>query len=211
VIPHSVMTRHERGAALVLTLVVVALVAGLGGSLLLVVSMETAVQTHHQQVLAVRQATESGVACVLSDLRQADDWAPALAGEAQPGVCLAPMTLPAPPHGPDPDVLTLTAALQAATDARYGPGADTPRWTPWIVGLAPAGAATGSPTVVIAWVADDADDGDGDPYADANAVIWVRVEAWGAAGARAAVEVIVRRGGPDGIPPAAVAAWRTVR
>lgn len=209
-IPHAVMTRHERGAALVLTLVVVALVAGLGGSLLLVVSMETAVQTHHQQVLAVRQAAESGLACALSDLRQADEWAPVLAGEIPGGVCLEPMTLPPPPHGPDPDVPTLTAALQAATDARYGPGADTPRWTPWVEGLAPAGAAGGSPAVVIAWVADDAEDGDGDPYADANAVVWVRVEAWGSAGARAALEAIVRRG-PDGIPPAAVAAWRAVR
>jgi hypothetical protein len=200
---HS-LTAQERGAALVLTLVVVALVAGLGGALLLVVSTETAVQTHHQQTLAARQAAESGLACALADLRRAADWSAVLSGAATPGgACLEPIA-----HGLDLDVPALTAALQAATDARYG-GADAPRWTPWIAGLAPAGAAA-APAVVIVWIADDVDDGDGEAEADANGVVWVHAEARGSAGARAAVEAVVRRGA-DGHPPAAVVAWRAVR
>jgi hypothetical protein len=209
VTPRLARAGGERGAALVLTLVVIALVAGLGGSLLLVVSTETAVQTHHQQGLAARQAAESGLACAVGDLRRAADWTAVLSGAASPsGACLAPVTQV--PHGLDLDVPAFTAALQAATDARYGGAADTPRWMSWMVGLAPTGAGAVSPIAVTVWVAYKVDDGDDDAQADANGVVWVRAEAWGSAGARAAIEAVVRRG-PDAVPPAAVVAWRVVR
>jgi hypothetical protein len=59
-------------------------------------------------------------------------------------------------------------------------------------------------------VADDVEDGDGDAAADSNGIVWVRAEAWGPAGAKTAIEAIVRRG-PEGVPPAAVVAWRVTR
>jgi hypothetical protein len=202
----------ERGAALVLTLMVVALVAGLGGALLLVMSVETAVQAHQQQVQAVRQGAESGLACALSELRRASDWTPLLAGDPSPaGACLEAATLPPSwPNGPVLDVQALTAALQAATESRYGLTPDTPRWALLAAGTAPAGALAAFRPVVFVWVADDVEDGDGDAAVDSNGVVWVRAEAWGPAGARAAIEAVVRRG-PDGVPPAAVVAWRVAR
>jgi type II secretory pathway pseudopilin PulG len=202
----------ERGAALVLTLMVVALVGGLGGALLLVMSMETAVQAHHQQVQLVRQAAESGLACAVADLRRAADWTLVLSsGPGPAGSCLEAAALPPPwPNAASLDVQALTETLQAATRSRYGLAPDTPHWTFWIMGAAPGNARGSIAPVVLVWIADDVEDGDGDAGADANGVVWVRAEAWGPAGARAAVEAIVRRA-PEGDPPAAVAGWRIVR
>lgn len=210
--PENRGASNELGAALVLTLVVIALVAGLGGALLLVMSMETAVQAHHQHVQAVRQGAESGLACAVAELRRAADWTLVLSGGPLPdGACLAAASLPPPWPGSVPlDVAALTAALQSATGTRYGITPDTPRWMLWIVGAAPAAAGQSFPPVVLVWLADDVEDGDGDPAADTNGTVWVRSEAWGPAGARIALEAIVRRG-PDGDPPAAVAGWRAVR
>jgi hypothetical protein len=191
---------------------VVALVAGLGGALLMVVSVETAVQAHQQQAQAARNAAESGLACAVSALRRLDDWTPVLSGDSSPaGNCLEAATLPpAWPNAPVLDVQALTAALQAATDARYGLAPDTPRWTLLAAGAAPAGTLPAFRPVVFVWVADDVEDGDGHAAADTNGVVWVRAEAWGPAGARTAIEAIVRQG-PDGVPPAAVLGWRLTR
>jgi hypothetical protein len=200
----------ERGAALLMTLMVVALVAGLGGALLLVASMETAVQTHHLQAHAVRQAAESGLACAVSELQRTPEWASLLGGAAPPvTVCLGAATLPPPwALGAFPAASERTAALQADTDARYGVMPDTPVWTLRAAGAGPS--ATAAPPIVFVWIADDVEDEDGDPAADANGRLWVRAEAWGPAGARAAVEAIVRRD-PDGDSQARVGAWRSVR
>lgn len=201
--PHA-----ERGAALVVTLMITALVAGLGGALLLVTSVETTIEAHHQRVHSVRQAADAGLACAVAGLRATPDWSQALAGAPPPvAPCLAPAALPPPWLGGEPiHPAALTALLQAATDARYGAIPDLPRWTLWVTGHAP----TGDGTVVLAWIADDADDGDGDPGSDANGIVWVRAAAYGRGHARSIIEALIRRDLDAGLP-AGVIGWRATR
>lgn len=77
-----------------------------------------------------------------------------------------------------------------------------------------SGGAPASPrapaTFVIAWVADDPYDGDGDPGGDANGRAMVRVAAIGHRGARVTVEALLWRD-PAGAGDVILIGWRVIR
>jgi len=195
----------DRGVALVATLMIAALVGGLGGALLLVTAVEGAIQSHHQQAHVAQQAVDAGLACGLAGLSATPDWDSVPETHPTAG-CLTPTALPPRwPGGSEVDAARLTASLQSATTGRYGAGGDSPVWR-----LVDAGAPPGrAPVVVLVWVADDPEDGDGLPGQDSNGLVWLRASGFAAGGARATAEVLVRRDGMTGA--AVVLGWRAVR
>lgn len=209
------MRAPEAGAALVVTLMLTTLLAFLGGALVFVMDVETAISANHRLTQQVRDAAESGIECAIAELGRRGDWSglPAAAYAAAPG-CLDEAAAPAAPDGVPLDLARLTSALQALSEGRYGPvtgNPDTPTWIPFSHGLveAPPGPA---PYVAV-WMADDVDDGDGQPGQDQNGVLMLRSRAFGIRNAQAGVEVLVSRGEGQGAQPSEVRllAWRRWR
>lgn len=196
----------DRGAALVLTLMVTALVVGLGSALLLVTSVENAIEANHEEAHGARHAVDAGLACAIAGLRATADWNVALGGAATPPVCLEPAPAWAAARV---NVAALTAQLQAAADARYAGVPDTPRWQLWATGGAPTlGRAPGF--VVLTWIADDRDDGDGDAGRDDNGHVQVRITAVGRRAGWAAAEALLWRD-PAGAGEVTLIGWRAAR
>lgn len=79
-----------------------------------------------------------------------------------------------------------TAELNRSLASRFPMGADTPSWRM-------VATAQHEDAAVSAWIADDPADRDGDPGADSNGVVVVRIEARTGLGALRAIEVHVVR------------------
>jgi hypothetical protein len=207
----------ESGTALLITLLIMSLLAGLGGALVFLMDVETAISANYRHAQELRYAADAGLECAMAELRIRPDWSVALA--AASGGTAARCTDSAAPartiDGTPLDLARLTAARQGDSDLRYGAPAsnpDSPRWEPFSQGRLTAGGRDGPSTrpYVVVWVADDVDDGDHDPRQDANGVVLLRAQAFGYRGGRAGVEALVAR---DAGPPAGVRVigWREVR
>jgi hypothetical protein len=115
---------------------------------------------------------------------------------------------PALSNGERLDLVAITAALQSASDADIGRGADNPRWRLFVYQpLARIARSALAPEYVAAWVADDASEADGDPLSDTNGRATVRAQAIGAQGAQRTVEATVVRNDVG----VAVLSWREIR
>lgn len=221
----SVWSRPERGAALIICLMLMTLLAGLGGALIFVVDVETAISANHRVAQEVRYGAEAGLECGIAELRAAALWTPITGAPVVVTGCLAAAVPARTYDGVLIDVGGLTARLQAESDRRYGTTAsnpDAPQWRLLAHGrAAPAGvgANVAVSAYVVLWVADDIGDGDADPMSDANGVVVLRAEAFGPRGARAAVEAVIARapadaaeaGGAAPLSGVRVIAWRDVR
>ena len=110
------------------------------------------------------------------------------------------------------DLAARTSALQAGSDGAPA-GADRVEWRLFAWGpasmLLPPPAFIG-PYYLAVWFADDSGDGDGNPSADANGIVIVHAEAYGAGGLLRAVECVVSRTPPTGSRPVLLS-WREVR
>lgn len=188
----------QQGTALICTLMVMALVGALGGALVFLVATESMISTNHRVAQQALYAADAGIERAIGDLRTLDDWRDVpgtAAGTATPDFrdgAAAPRLA----DGTVLDLARLTAERQADSNAGYGASADRPVWrlfahTP-LSRLLPADALS-PPAYVVLWIADDVEDGDGDPLRDSNDVLVVRSEAFGLQGTRRRVEVILAR------------------
>ena len=151
---------------------------------------------------------EGGLARALQDLSPLTDWTPALAGASSTftdGSAVGTKQLP----GGDAAVLccdagSLTSDLQqrAHGGMRWGP--NTPQWRMFAWGPSSRwlpGARALAPFYVVVWLADDVEDGDGDPLNDRNGVLIVHALALGPNRARRSVQALVRHARrADGTP-----------
>ena len=199
------MRRHfmedERGAALIVALLIGILLAGLGAMLITVSNTETLITAAHRHAQEAWYAAEAALERALRDLDVIPDWSLVLAPSPAnlQATFVDGQSYPTAPDGRTLDVQALTLRRQADSDPQAGPGifgADSPQWRLFghasLVSLLPAGAP-GQPAYLLVWVADDGLDGDGDPSRDANGRVLVFAEAYGTAGARRAVEAVVAR------------------
>jgi hypothetical protein len=190
------VSRGQRGSALLLVVVFVALLSGLSGALALQVLTEWRMAANHARADATSHAAESGVALVVDELSRLPGWSAALSGSADSAYGGGPLVVPLP-TGEPVDLTAVGAALQGRTDARTV-GADRPRWRLWAWGhlaaLVPIDAPGPWPVVAV-WVADDEADGDGDPLADTNDTLQVQAVALGPGPERAWAGALVRRTG----------------
>ncbi len=92
---------------------------------------------------------------------------------------------------------TATGQLQSETDTLNMWGANNPQWRLFAWGplmqVLPDTAAVDSPMYLVAWIADDPAEDDGNPQADVNGTLTVHAEAYGPGGTRKIVEVTVAR------------------
>jgi hypothetical protein len=212
----------EHGAALVCALMVMTLVAALGGALAFLVASETMISANYRTAHEILYAADAGLDGAAAELRRISSWSDVLL--APPGNTTSAVDdgsmMPRAPDGTTLDLAQLTSALQADSDTRFGPpGANpnSPRWRLFAHGgldrLLPAGLPS-PPAYLVVWVADDVEDGDGDVEHDANGVIMMRSVAFGPRGGRRAIEATLARAGDLGggsEAPVRVFSWRDVR
>ena len=215
----SMATRcNERGAALVLALIFVVLAGAVGAAVVVSSRTETLIAASFRDARQALYTAEGALALAIQDLSTQPDWGTVLTGAAAgsftDGAALGSRTLPSGSPillccGPS----SLTGAVQLRADAGRSWGSDTPQWVIFEWGRArdwmPAGQNQ-TPLYVIAWIADDPADGDGNPAADNNGRVQIHAQALGASGIRRAVEAVVERpaGGAGVIR---VVRWREVR
>jgi hypothetical protein len=186
----GVVPRAERGAALVITLLALFLLATLGVTLVVTATVETLLAGNHRDAVEGWHAAEAGLGRVLRDLRSVPEWSVLLGSPdavvaAQPstfvGATLVPvlrdgrrLDLRRVTHGLNcpqlagRDDVSCTAAGMDAVTADRPWGANNPRWRLYAHGavddLLPGSVS--SPFFVAVWVADDPSETDGDPSAD---------------------------------------------
>lgn len=208
------MRTPEAGAALIVTLMLTTLLAFLGGALVFIIDVETAISANHRLAHEVRDAAESGIECAIAELGQLPDWSAVPGGTVASALgCLDAAGPAVTPDGTPLDLARLTAGLQVRSDERYGSAAnsDSPTWVVLARGLV---AAPRHPApYVIVWVADDVDDGDGRPEQEQNSVLMLKARAFGSRNAQAGIEAIVARVTGEGTQPSGVRllGWRRWR
>lgn len=195
------IVRDERGAALIVALLIGMLLTGLGAALITVSNTETLITAAHRHLQETSYAADAAFERALRDLDVLPDWNLILApppGNLQ-STFVDGQTQPSAPDGRVLDVPGLTLQRQADSDRTAGPGvfgADSPRWRLFakasLASLLPAGMAAPRAYLLV-WVADDGPDADGDPSRDANGRVLLFAEAYGAGGARRSVEGAVAR------------------
>lgn len=212
----EVPSSRERGVALLIALLTAVLLAGMAAALVAVSTTETLISAAHRHAEEASHAADAALERALHDLAVVADWSLALL-PAPAGITATFNDGEATPVAPDGrrlDLARLGAERQADSDRRYGPaafGADSPQWR--LFAHAPLGRMlppdlAAPPAYLLVWVADDGGDGDSDPSSDGNGRILVFAEAYGAGGARRAIEAGIRRASNGSVE---VVTWREVR
>jgi hypothetical protein len=192
---------NERGSAILMALLLALLVGAIAAALVAVTTTETLIAASYRHAQEAAFGAEAALERALHDLSIEPDWSRVLA--APPANLTSTFDDgQAAVRGPDGatlDLAQLTAVRQRDSDARYGAstfGADTPQWRLY-AHAAPRDLLSARglevPLYLVVWVADDESDGDGDASADSNRRILVRAAAYGARGARKAVEARLAR------------------
>ncbi len=203
----------ERGVAVIQVLLLLTVLAAASTGMAMLTILESSISRHHRIDREAAYAAEAMLALVLQELEGLADWNGVLAGTAAAGFADGPATVPRAIPGAG-TVLVCCAA--GSLSARLERDTGMP-WRPFawgslagLLGLGEAGRY-----YLVAWVADDRDDGDGDAAADSNNRILVRSEAVTPLGARKAIEAAVERPGGGAPGPARrglrVLTWRERR
>jgi PilX N-terminal len=236
----------EIGVALLMTVMVLCLLSAMALALALAASIETTISANYRRSVEALFAADAGLERTVADLAAIADWDAILGGRVRSRF------VDGPPEGtkvrPDGATLDLSrqtnlancnrptacadSELDAVTQDRpWGP--NNPRWQPFVYGPVnqwlPADSRA-SLFYVVAWVADDPSETDGDPRRDGGGasggesappgegglgVLLVRVEAFGPAGTHRTIQATVVRGrsaAETGQPPPAVRVigWREI-
>ena len=182
---------------------ITALLGTLGGVFVVLVATETHISANHRDALEALYVADAGIERAIGDLRMFSDWrsVPRASPAGAPADFRDGAAAPRLPDGTILDLARLTVGRQADSNAGYPAAPDRPIWRLFahapIGRLMPDGVIP-SPAYVIVWIADDVDDGDGDPLRDANGVLVVRAEAFGLRGLRRRIEATVARDGSPG-------------
>ena len=226
----------DRGIALIVTLLAISLFTALGLGLSLASSAARLADHNHEDAVALLNAAESALELAARDLSAIADWNRVLDGSARsPAVDGVPGGIRTIPAGGSLDLTRLTNqvtcgsdtlcsdAQRASSTAERPWGADNPRWglfmhTPL---TALNNARLRQAVYIIVWIGDDAGETDGDPGVDGGSpggegrhVLRARAEAFGADGARRAIEAeLVRFCRLEGVveicmPGTRVRSWR---
>jgi hypothetical protein len=183
-----------------MALIVTMFLSAVGGALVLLASTETRIASGEERRAEARGLAEVLLGRVCQDLMLAPDWTAVLSSGA--GATFRDTGDPPSP------ALTLNIQRESDDFNRWGP--DGPRWRLYAFGpadrlfvataggagpgtVAGAGQARASAFYVIAWVADDPGEGDGNPDVDGNETVQVRAEAFGPRRTRQAILATVRR------------------
>lgn len=183
------------------------LLAGLAAAVLSVTRAETFISTSYRRSQELFYAGEASLHRTIVDLSAMAVWTPLLADP--PGNLTSTFD-----DGRSVDAAGLIAARQRESDSVYAPadyGADTPMWRLFahtsLSSLVPVGTLA-QPADLFVFVADDGEDGDGDPRADANGRVLVLAEARGTNGGRRQIEALLARTASGTVT---ILSWRALR
>lgn len=197
--------RGESGAALLLVLTCALLLAALGAGLVSLGNIEglaAANMRAGEDVLHVAEAATDHALAVIGGASAED----VLSGARQSPVRAGSGTV-LTAWGEQVDLVALTSALQARTDAEVAVGPNRPTWRLFSAGDEGAfvGDASDRPGAFAAvWVADDPADADDNPSADRNGVLLLRALALHPTGLRRGVRLAIRMTGTS----VEVLSWR---
>jgi hypothetical protein len=209
----------DRGAALIMAIALLLLLTAIAGAVAVASRTEVLIVGNVRQGREALYGAEGAAALVVRDLGLAADWNTVLTGAAASsftdGASIGLRTLP----GGDTVVLccgagSLTDEVQRRAHGGRSWGGDTPVWQIFAWGPVNAWLPAGrldSPLYLVAWIADDPDDGDGNPYVDTNGFLELHVHALGPRGGRRVVEAIVERPAGGSLADTRVRGWRDVR
>lgn len=221
------LMRAERGVAIVVAAMAMTLFLALGAALILVSSSETMIAANFRVSAEALYSADAVLERALSDLRGLADWNQALAGLVRsPFVDGPPTGVRRIAGGATIDLAVLVnlancrkstrctdAEMNALTGERpWGP--NNPRWQlfafGWLDQMA-GGMPRASSFYVVAMVADDGSENDGDPSTDGSSsgvlpnpgrgIIMVRAEAFGPRGAHHVAEAAIERFLMDELAP----------
>jgi hypothetical protein len=193
-------------------MIVVALLAtlvlhALGYGLVTLGNTEAIIATNTRDASALLHAAEAAAECAVADTLRAGPLTDLLSGVATSRF-VDGTTTPTLASGETLDLGNVTSVLQVASDSAIGRGADNPRWRLFLSSPLSRISRSAAPTeYVVAWVADDAAEQDGDPASDSNGVIVVRAQAFSRLGVHRVVEVVVA----DRNLRRSVLSWREIR
>jgi hypothetical protein len=202
----------DDGSALILALMAAVLLALLGAGLVLLGSTEGAIAANFRASFEARYAAEAAAERALQDLLRVDAWSDVLSGAAPSSFVDGTLT-PVLASGQPLDLAGLTTGLQRESDLVSSWGANNPQWRLFLYGPLSAVTGTGpvqSPAYLVAWVADDPAEIDGNPFADSNARITLIARAIGLFQSTRLVEVTLARLRP-GAAGVRVLSWREVQ
>jgi hypothetical protein len=227
--------RAERGSALLSALAATLLMLALGSALVLITATEVRIGGRYARGAEVLAGAELLLDRALLDVRAAGEWDLILDGNVTSSLTDGAAAGVRIVGDVSLDIAAMTghwrcgrpscSEFELSTVSATRPwGSNNPRWQPFAWG--PLEAVTvlpsgGTPVYVVAWVADDPAETDGDPLRDGATednpgrdMLLVRAEARGPSGLRRVLEAAVRRtrnpdtGQPDGLE---LLAWREVR
>lgn len=203
-------SRAERGAALIVALLVLTVVGACGAALALMAATESVLAGDFARAQEARYAAEAALERAIGDLSTLPDWNAALGGAVQSTFT----------DGPPSGARTLTggvivdvaAATNVANCGKAAPcssadlmanasgqrpwDANNPVWQPFAYGPVTAllpGGSVRSAFYVLVLVGDDPDETDDNPFVDANGAVALRAEAFGPRGAHKAIVAIIER------------------
>lgn len=187
---------QERGVVLVVSLLVMSFLSALLLSTVAVVALESREAFVLREGQRARDAALSGLHAACDGLGRAASWSAVLAGLEPSAFTSGSLVRLRADQSVVVDLVARGARLQRRFDADASYGANQPLWQLYLSGH--LGDIVSQPLgrgdlLVAAWVADDGGESDGDGRADSNGVLMVHVEAYGAAGTRAAVRAAVAR------------------
>ena len=183
-----------------MALLVTLFLTAIGGALVLLSSTETRIAGAEEWRHQARGLAEVLLERVFQDLLLAPDWSAVLgtgAGATFQDSASPPRAASWAPIDLDPATLTLNVQRESDDFNRWG--VDGPRWRLYAFGPADrllgvaADARRAKSFYVMAWVADDPGEGDGNPAADRNETIQVRADAFGPRRTHIGVLATVRR------------------
>jgi hypothetical protein len=197
--------------SLVIALMSLMLLAALGGSLVVVMHTELRVVANVATSRETMYSADGALQIAAQELLAIADWNALLSNGALSGFVDGPAS-GLRPLG-DGTSVDLT---QATTEANSEPrpwGANNPTWRLFAYGW------LGFRTYVIAWVADDFAENDGDPLRDGGGtanpgagILAVRAEAFGVGGAHKVLETTLRRDVVEGGSTAVrLLSWQEIR
>lgn len=192
------MTRADAGSAVLLAMVVMACMLAAGAGLLSLSATDRAMSANFRDGARIASAADAMASYAVGALGLSGAWAAALQPAGQAAFTESSL-LVGTSWGSVLSLPAETADLQQRTNDRWTNGPDTPVWHLFAWGplhaLIPVERAAGSP-YVLAWVADNPRDGDGDPAADRDGVLVLRAQARLGALTNT-VELFIARGSSD--------------
>jgi hypothetical protein len=199
----------DRGAALILALLLTLLISVVGSALIMAVATEHLITANDRDAEELVHAADAGLERAFLELSRVVEWNDVLTGAAIARVRDNTLS-PRFPDGRVVSLVELTHDVQADTDRELS-GANNPRWRLFVYGRLThvVGLTLEGPPLayVVVWVADDHADGDGNPQWDNDDTVTLRSEAYGVRHGRRAIEATVTRTDPYPAP-LSVLSWR---